>query len=125
LKICPICNNNFESIYKDKIYCSSKCKRKKQKSNPLHNINSKKRRRLNLLSKLSTKYGCICWYCGRELTDLVHIDHIIPKCDGGSNLIDNRALSCDMCNMAKNRHSLTEFKDWLSYIRNSTFKPLI
>lgn len=78
-----------------------------------------------MLSKLIAKFGAICWYCGVELDEVIHIDHIIPKCQGGANTLENRALTCKMCNLAKNRYPLSEFKNWLQYIKNSKFQPLI
>ena len=78
-----------------------------------------------MLSKLIAKFGAICWYCGLELDDEIHIDHIIPKCQGGANTVENRALACKMCNFAKNRFPLSEFKEWLNYVQGSGFKPLI
>ena len=44
-----------------------------------------------------------CWGCDFVAPDPRHLvlDHILPKKDGGSNDLDNRALMCGPCNLAK------------------------
>lgn len=52
--------------------------------------------------------GFKCLYCGRTPPDvLLHVDHIIPVCEGGDNSRDNLATSCDKCNLGKSGVSLT------------------
>ena len=44
----------------------------------------------------------VCPGCGRNYRiALMHLDHIRPKNDGGSNWINNRILLCAECNRAK------------------------
>jgi 5-methylcytosine-specific restriction endonuclease McrA len=75
---------------------------------------------------LATKFGWECWYCGLDLTHRTrHLDHIIPTSRGGKNEIDNYALTCKFCNMAKLDHDLEEFYEWLSKVSNRPFKPRI
>lgn len=55
---------------------------------------------------LADKYNGKCVYCdqpGRE------IEHIIPKCKSGGNLLTNLALSCRPCNQKKADKPLTDF----------------
>ena len=75
----------------------------------------------NTLQELISIHGCVCWYCGIELTDSIHIDHITPKSRGGDNKIGNYALSCPMCNYAKRNLDVLDFLYWLSHIRSSNF----
>jgi hypothetical protein len=42
--------------------------------------------------------GC-CRICGSA--DKLHVDHIIPRAKGGSDLMDNLWLLCDQCNLSK------------------------
>lgn len=42
-----------------------------------------------------------CVYCGNELDDY-HVDHITPLSKGGSNNLENLALTCPRCNLRKN-----------------------
>ena len=53
-----------------------------------------------------------CALCGDPLkldTKQTHIDHIIPKAQGGLNEIDNLQLVCATCNYAKRDMSLKDF----------------
>jgi 5-methylcytosine-specific restriction endonuclease McrA len=43
----------------------------------------------------------ICYLCNQEITGDIHIDHVIPLARGGSDTIDNKALTHPFCNMSK------------------------
>ena len=48
-----------------------------------------------------------CEYCHapqRTCGYRFHIEHIIPRAQGGSNALANRALACASCNLAKGDH---------------------
>lgn len=46
----------------------------------------------------------LCRYCGRLLPrDEIHLDHVIPKSQGGDRLISNIVVSCSPCNTRKGR----------------------
>jgi hypothetical protein len=46
--------------------------------------------------------GSTCQYCGAKPADgALHVDHIIPIADGGSNEMDNLITSCEPCNTGK------------------------
>ena len=49
-----------------------------------------------------------CKYCGGVLDDY-HADHMVPLSRGGSNYIENIALACPTCNLAKNNKTVEEF----------------
>ncbi len=62
---------------------------------------------------LVDKFGLKCWGCNYIPPDkrYLHLDHIIPKSDGGTNHIDNRALLCQPCNsMKSNTMSLSSLR---------------
>lgn len=62
---------------------------------------------------LVDQFGLKCWGCNFVPPDkrYLHLDHIIPKSDGGTNDIDNRALLCQPCNSKKsNTMSLTSLR---------------
>ena len=62
---------------------------------------------------LVDQFGLQCWGCNYIPPDkrYLHLDHIIPKSDGGTNHIDNRALLCQPCNsMKSNTMSLTALR---------------
>ena len=52
---------------------------------------------------LTEQFGIKCWGCNFIPPDkrYLHLDHIIPKTDGGTNDIDNRSLLCQPCNSKK------------------------
>jgi hypothetical protein len=65
-----------------------------------------------------------CWYCGQWLivpvTDRQRLsiwswfvpDHVTPKCQGGTNDIDNLVPACWSCNSAKNGKTLEQYRLW-------------
>lgn len=43
-----------------------------------------------------------CSYCGMEIRKrFMHIDHIVPVCEGGTNNRCNLTVSCSKCNLKK------------------------
>lgn len=44
-----------------------------------------------------------CHYCGKELHPITgfHVDHVIPRCKGGTDDLENLVASCPTCNMSK------------------------
>ena len=52
---------------------------------------------------LTERFGLQCWGCDftPPITRYLHLDHISPKTDGGSDHLDNRALLCQVCNLDK------------------------
>lgn len=53
-----------------------------------------------------------CAYCGRSMAiEQMQIDHIAPKCLGGSDAIDNLNPSCRMCNHYKRSLTVEKFRE--------------
>lgn len=58
-------------------------------------------------SHLNNKF--ICFYCNRQVfrevpentENKATIDHVIPRCLGGTNFADNLVISCRKCNIKK------------------------
>ena len=48
-------------------------------------------------------FGLQCWGCDFQAPDerYLQLDHVDPRADGRSNHLDNRALLCSPCNLAK------------------------
>lgn len=46
-----------------------------------------------------------CTYCGRPVSDGIqlHVDHVVPWADGGSDHRDNLVTACADCNLGKAR----------------------
>ena len=65
-----------------------------------------------------------CEYCQSQIAyspDPFSVEHIQPRADGGTNALDNLALSCHGCNGHK--HSKTEALDPIGRERVSLFHP--
>ena len=52
-----------------------------------------------------------------------HIEHVQPQAKGGSNALDNLALACPSCNLAKSDR--TSILDPDSLVKTSLFNPRI
>jgi hypothetical protein len=53
--------------------------------------------------------GFVCQYCGATPPKVIlHIDHIHPVVDGGSNHIDNLITACEPCNLGKGAVQLSD-----------------
>lgn len=50
-----------------------------------------------------------CFYCGKDISKKMHIDHFIPLSRGGSDDISNIVLACPHCNLSKNDKLPSEF----------------
>src|SRR3990167_4648601 len=72
---------------------------------------------------LRQRDGDGCGYCGIPLQQVVvHLEHIKPKSQGGTDDLDNLLLSCSFCNMAKQDTDVLVFLQWLSHIRSGYFE---
>lgn len=54
-----------------------------------------------------------CWWCGCELGDNYHADHLIPLAKGGSNWPNNIVCSCPKCNISRQDKMPHEWSDRL------------
>ena len=59
--------------------------------------------------------GC-CAYCGCNLDfeGLWHLDHVIPKSQGG-RWKDNLIAACERCNISKGGYTPEQFAEWIVY----------
>ena len=59
--------------------------------------------------------GFTCQYCGSHPPSVVlHVDHVHPVAEGGTNDIDNLITSCEGCNQGKGAKLLSEIPQSLS-----------
>jgi 5-methylcytosine-specific restriction endonuclease McrA len=71
------------------------------------------------LTKAFGKHGGQCYYCRKAIgRDEFSLDHIEPKCCGGSDSIQNLAICHKACNINKGRLPIEAFhpeagKEWL------------
>jgi 5-methylcytosine-specific restriction endonuclease McrA len=52
--------------------------------------------------------GC-CIYCGVDVGEDYHVDHIVPLVKGGSNGKENLQITCPTCNLKKGQKDHAEF----------------
>jgi len=45
--------------------------------------------------------GFICKICGLSCKNDFEIDHLIPKCKGGEDVLENLRMTCRKCNRLK------------------------
>jgi len=57
---------------------------------------------------LLEKWHRKCAYCGKENVPL-QVEHVHPKCKGGSYRVSNLTLACDPCNKRKGNRPIEEF----------------
>jgi 5-methylcytosine-specific restriction endonuclease McrA len=57
---------------------------------------------------LLDKWGRKCAYCGKKDVPL-EVEHIIPKCRGGTDRVSNLTLACKKCNLKKGDQTAEEF----------------
>jgi 5-methylcytosine-specific restriction endonuclease McrA len=70
---------------------------------------------------LLTKYDHKCAYCGNP-AKFLQVEHMTPRCRGGSDSISNLALACKSCNEKKGTMTVEEFG--FPELRNIARKPL-
>ena len=79
---------------------------------------------------LLEKFHRKCVYCGKTNVPM-EIEHLTPKSRGGSNTVDNLAISCHECNQKKNNLTAEEFgypkvrKRTLIPLKNSAFMNIV
>jgi hypothetical protein len=59
----------------------------------------------------------VCVYCGCKEELFLTIDHIIPKCRGGTDTKDNMQITCIMCNQLKNNLTHQEYIKYFFALR--------
>ena len=51
---------------------------------------------------LIKEHGCKCAYCGKQMTRRgATLDHVVPRCMGGTHDLQNLKLACVDCNQRK------------------------
>jgi HNH endonuclease len=77
----------------------------------------KKRKALSKKTRFDVfkRDGFKCQYCGAHPPSvLLHVDHINPVADGGTNAVDNLVTACEPCNLGKGVRLLSDVPKSLS-----------
>ena len=69
--------------------------------------------------------GLACAYCGQSVEDgaSLCLDHLVSRCDGGSNHASNLVTACKRCNDSKNSRSVADFAVAVAAYVNHGLKP--
>ena len=51
--------------------------------------------------------GGVCWYCGSRVR--LTLDHVIPRCKGGQDILNNVVTCCQKCNSRKGDRDVLDF----------------
>jgi 5-methylcytosine-specific restriction endonuclease McrA len=61
--------------------------------------------------RVRARDGLRCVYCGRG--GRMHLDHVIPRVEGGKSVEGNLLVACARCNLRKGTMDLDLFAIWL------------
>lgn len=70
------------------------------------------------------KYNGKCAYCGIDLVKGWHVDHILPRINGGNDNLDNLNPSCKDCNNYKGGCNLETFRMYAKQMFNEKLEYL-
>ena len=72
------------------------------------------------------KYNGHCAYCGKEISiNLMQVDHITSKRQGGEDCIENYNPSCRRCNHYKRSLSIEGFREYMKALHERITKDYI
>ena len=75
---------------------------KKHKKNTRHAATAREPISKKLRFDVLNRDGFKCRYCGQSAPDVVlHVDHVKPVANGGTNSLDNLVAACSACNGGK------------------------
>lgn len=91
---CAICGSEFTKVQPAHKYCSKECQMESLGS-------GQSGKRFTILNR----DGFTCQYCGTSPRNnpgcVLHVDHVLPLSQGGSNDPDNLITACELCNLGK------------------------
>lgn len=59
-----------------------------------------------------------CRYCGQFAPNvMLHVDHVVPVSEGGTDDLDNLVVACAACNQGKNAYHAGDVVDGLANVR--------
>lgn len=103
-KTCQWCDKQFQTTKTNQNFCSNDC-HKIYVANKYIQTSKRTVNRFVILKRDSFR----CIYCGKssiEDASELHVDHIIPLSENGSDLAGNLVTSCSACNIEKGKTPL-------------------
>lgn len=97
---CKVCNKQFEASSNTK-YCSMACYNKAERER--RSRGHTKLAWLKIRFEVLERDNFRCQYCGTGVKDGIqlHVDHIVPVCEGGTDDMSNLVTACIDCNRGK------------------------
>jgi len=118
---CSICQKEFYPKVNNQRFCSRICGNKNIDFNYISNniekyITTKENVSwLKIRITIFDRDGFTCKYCGRSPMKnenvILHVDHKIPKTNGGTNELSNLITACAECNLGKSDIMLELWKE--------------
>jgi 5-methylcytosine-specific restriction endonuclease McrA len=99
IRICPECKSPIDKKSSGKVYCSRTCSNK-GRTGLKYKIGSPNDKALKIrkLKKLLIEdRGPKCEICGFEDTRILQVHHLLERCNGGTDSLDNLKLICPNC----------------------------
>ena len=81
---------------------------------PLKTRNYRKPITASVRKEVFDKFGGRCAYCGCELGERFHVDHIQAVYHKGLNMIDNLNPACRRCNLRKAAFGVEELRNHIA-----------
>lgn len=103
LKICPSCGDKFTPNRKDQKTCSRTCSNKSRFG--IKYKQGQPNSRATIVRKLKklllAERGYKCEECSFKVVEILQVHHVVRRCDGGSNELNNLKLLCPNCHALK------------------------
>lgn len=104
-KICNLCGNSYKARAKTQKYCSNCGQIHAQTyGRAYYKKRQQEQYKQTKRWEIFNRDNFTCQYCGRNPTEdnvKLHLDHIKPKIDGGTDGRENLVTACDQCNVEK------------------------
>lgn len=86
--------------------------RQKIRNHGWYGLSRKVRRWLKIRDRVIERDGLVCRYCHEKIASKrdVEVDHVLPKCIGGGDNLNNLVVACIPCNQSKGGNLLSDKK---------------
>lgn len=121
-KICELCHEGYKARNVNQKYCRD-CAQEHALAYSREYNERKEKDKTNNRWQIFNRDNFTCQYCGKNPTEdgaKLHLDHIKPKIDGGTDDFGNLVTACIQCNLEKSTKSLrneASFKERLRLIK--------
>ena len=123
-KICPICNNEFETGGRagsiNQIYCSVPCTNYSQRKSLDDGIIANRTNWKELSLQMKQDYDYTCQLCNKQFDSgkqLLNVHHIVPRRENGTSDKSNLIVLCTSC------HTVIERLTVIGYNQGNGFSP--